>query len=64
MEVHIWCDGPRGNDGLCDNGDQNEYGTSIAAVRAFLRELGWKTRKRDGVIVDICPMCQELEKVK
>lgn len=62
VEAHIWCDGPKGNDGLCENGDQNEYGTSITAVRAFLRGLGWKVRKRDGQTIDICPLCQEEEK--
>jgi len=57
VEAHIWCDGPKG--GLCENGDQNEYGPSITKVRAFLKECGWAKRTRDGEVVDLCPVCKE-----
>lgn len=54
IEAHIWCDGPKG--GSCG---QNEYGPSITVVRAFLKELGWVKRTRDGEVVDLCPYCKE-----
>lgn len=57
-EAHVWCDGPA-DSGFCDNGDQNEYGTSITAVRAFLKGVGWVVRTRNGEKVDLCPICKE-----
>lgn len=59
IEAHVWCDGPSDNS-LCNNGDQNEYGTSITSVRAVLRQDEWAVRTRKGEKVDLCPICKEL----
>lgn len=59
VEAHVWCDGPKSDPDNCQAGDQNEYGYSITAVRAFLRETGWVVRKRNGQVVDLCPTCKK-----
>lgn len=59
VEAHIWCDGPDSAPDNCSGGDQNEYGHSITAVRAFLKGLGWVKRTRKGQVIDQCPFCQE-----
>lgn len=62
VEAQVWCDGPWYGRRPCVAGDNSETGTGIGTVRAFLRDLGWKVRRKDGITCDICKICIEWER--